>query len=822
MKKTQTIQLNHGQYMPLLNQKGLKGFLTPFFAGHLAIDHDHYLLEPASEHSMYASTTPRNIHIFVDGKRYDVNGLLEHQMGQKFTYETDHTYQKVTRDMGGIQCEVLSFLVLNEDVEIHHITLKNTTDQDKTIQCISAVNVYGRSAENQRDHRHVTGLLNEIHVLDHSIVNVPRLHFDESGHHKNERNYFVSFYGQEIEIEGIIPTVDDYIASGSYQFPNGLTYKETKSKVTGYEAFGGIRTTKKTLKPNASIVVSLLIGSTTSMHESKRIIDTFHDENQISKAFEETKNYYDYFHKHLSFTIQNEDITQRLQDVVLQPVYRRYMGNSYLPHHDYGKGGRGWRDLWQDMIALNMYADPSIVSNMYQYFKGVRLDGTNATIIGEKPGQFIADRNRISRVWSDHGAWPLITLKMYMDETGDLSMLLKKQPYFNDHMTHYGQQSKAKKDDDIFTKYEGTILEHLLIQHMTAIHHLGSHGFIKLLDADWNDGLDMGKKHGETIAFTMMYVKHLDVLSDMIIRLNQIHLTLLKPLVSLIFGQTNLQTYFHEVEQAQEHIEVLSTEIVEALKRKHQAMLEHLRDIAFQHEIFQSYIGHDGKYLDTQDTVMLTGQAMALLNGIATPKQAALLSNKTKHALFKKDLGGYQLNSLYEETSHPLGRAFYFAYGHKENGAVFSHMAMMYIYGLYDYGLHQLGQEGLAAILNQSLVPSNQVYRGIPEYFNDKGHGKYLYLTGSASWLLYVLRRQVFGLRFDYGKLYLEPKLLDADFMLGKATINTIIFGQLTEITYYQTKTGQKQNVLSSIEADGDMITLPITKHYHKINITLE
>ena len=40
-------------------------------------------------------------------------------------------------------------------------------------------------------------------------------------------------------------------------------------------------------------------------------------------------------------------------------------------------------------------------------FGGVRMDGTNATIIGsgKEAGavQFIADRNNIARVWMDHG-----------------------------------------------------------------------------------------------------------------------------------------------------------------------------------------------------------------------------------------------------------------------------------------------------------------------------------------------------------------------------------------------------------------------------------
>ena len=44
-------------------------------------------------------------------------------------------------------------------------------------------------------------------------------------------------------------------------------------------------------------------------------------------------------------------------------------------------------------------------------YGGVRIDGTNATIIGNEPHEFIADRNNITRVWMDHAFWPFVTHK---------------------------------------------------------------------------------------------------------------------------------------------------------------------------------------------------------------------------------------------------------------------------------------------------------------------------------------------------------------------------------------------------------------------------
>ena len=52
--------------------------------------------------------------------------------------------------------------------------------------------------------------------------------------------------------------------------------------------------------------------------------------------------------------------------------------------------------------------------------------------------------------------------------------------------------------------YEGTVLEHLLIQHLTSFYDVGEHNHIRLRGADWNDGLDMAEERGESVAFTAL------------------------------------------------------------------------------------------------------------------------------------------------------------------------------------------------------------------------------------------------------------------------------------------------------------------------------
>jgi cellobiose phosphorylase len=129
---------------------------------------------------------------------------------------------------------------------------------------------------------------------------------------------------------------------------------------------------------------------------------------------------------------------------------------------------------------------------LHSNYAGVRMDGSNATIIGSQPGEFKADRNNIPRVWMDHGAWPLVTTEMYIDQTGDLAFLLRPQAYFKDNhadrcQTHDLDWEPAQGTQQHTASgavYSGSILEHLLVQHLTAFFNVGEHNNILTEGAD--------------------------------------------------------------------------------------------------------------------------------------------------------------------------------------------------------------------------------------------------------------------------------------------------------------------------------------------------
>jgi cellobiose phosphorylase len=173
------------------------------------------------------------------------------------------------------------------------------------------------------------------------------------------------------------------------------------------------------------------------------------------------------------------------------------------------------------------------------------------------------------------------------------------------------------------------------------------------------------------------------------------------------------------------------------------------------------------------------------MGGVATDEQVHEIIAAVNRYL-KDDEIGYRLNSNFGEIQQNLGRAFGFAFGHKENGAMFSHMTVMYANALYKRGFAHEGYAVLNSIYELSAnFPLSRMYPGVPEYINAKGRGMYTYLTGSASWLLLTELTEVYGVKGLYGDLHLEPKLLVQQFdEEGFAGVETLFGDRRLRIEY--------------------------------------
>jgi cellobiose phosphorylase len=446
----------------------------------------------------------------------------------------------------------------------------------------------------------------------------------------------------------------------------------------------------------------------------------------------------------------------------------------------------------------------------------------------------------------DHGVWPLTSTRLYIDQTGDLACLLRPQAYFKDSHTHRCQvidhawtpEGGTAQRTTAGEVYTGSLLEHLLVQHLTAFFNVGEHNAIRLEGADWNDGNDMARQRGESVAFSAYYASNLRLLGEMVLDLEKLGigqvelLSELLPLLDSTYNpvdyecvtakQERLALYFESVSGtiSGQKIRIPPVDLAADLLAKADWMVEHLRSSewiqsASGYAWFNGYYDNDGQRLEGDFAsgvrMTLAGQVFALMGGIASDEQARQIVRAADHFLLDPKVGGHRLNTDFGEVLLNMGRCFGFAYGHKENGSMFSHMAVMYAYALYERGLGREGFAVLNRIYRQSCdFNTSRIYPGIPEYFNPRGRGMYPYLTGSASWYLLTLTTRAFGVRGKGGDLLLAPMLVAEQFdTCGEAALKIRFAGRQLEVSYHNPdRLDYGAYRIRSVRLDGE--TLPM------------
>lgn len=828
-------------YFPLASETGLKSSITPNLGGDAKMDQETFLLEPVSSESLHNNRSTRNFWLVTKGAgAYSAAGASAAQEAARFSAMQDESeltagfmWQTLKRssEVCQLASAVTSFIPRNDNAEIMLITVWNRSETPQEITAYAAVPIYGRSADNIRDHRNVTSMLHRIHTKENGVLVCPTMSFDEKGHRTNRHIYYVlGAAGDGSAPESFYPAVEDFIGEGgTFTHPRAV-YEQypgypPSTDRNGKEAMGAFRFAAATLAPGEKIDYILLLGVEDSEDNISAVFEKYNTAEKAEKAFAATKAYWQ---EQVSVNIHTgePDFDHLMKWICFQPFLRRIFGCSFLPHHDYGRGGRGWRDLWQDCLSL-LLMDPGNVGEMISMnYGGVRVDGTNATIIGDGSGNFIADRNGIARVWMDHALWPLMTTKLYIDQTGDVEILLRQASYFKDAQTMRGTDTDAlwnpgdgnrqrTTEHDIYT---GSILEHLLIQQLTAFYEVGEHNIYRLRGADWNDALDMASERGESVAFTCAYAGNLLELASMIRLLDASSSThtveLLEEIEILLENNTEifrnidrkhkiLSTYTevcrHEV-SGRRGVFSLSV-LAENLRQKADWLIGHLRSQEWisgseGEGWFNSYYDNHGRavegFFGDHVRMMLTGQVFAVMSGVAQNSRIEQIIKSADHYLYRKEIGGYRLNTDFHELKFDMGRMFGFAYGEKENGAVFSHMSVMYANALYRRGFAKEGWKALKALADTALdFDTSHIYPGIPEYFRSDGRGMYHYLTGAASWFMMTMITQVFGVRGEAGDLVLYPKLLAEQFdTQGTASITTVFADKVFTVVY-QNKSGK-------------------------------
>jgi cellobiose phosphorylase len=807
---------NHSPvYFPLMNSFGMKSYVTPDLKGDLCSSFHHWLTPATVTEDLHRNVSSRNFWIKECGKEpWSVTGVsvfqkTENRRGLFDAYSVEGHLGffscKRLRKESSIEAHITIMVPEVEHyVELLKLSVKNVGLEDRSLKAAYALPIFARSADHIRDHRQVTTMFQNTYIEKFGVRVKPKMVHDESGHRENKTNYSV----MGIDQNGNPPSdiwalVEDYIGQGgSFDNPesiydDSLSPKRTDKELHGKDTVGAFRFDEVILKPGDSVEYIIIQGITEDKEDLDVWIKQFGSVEKFDFYLDKTIQYWKNRTDTLDFYTGSNRFDNWVKWIPYQVKARQIFGNSYLPDYGYGRGGRGWRDLWQDLLSIFLIDPESARSELLNNFKGIRVDGSNATIIGNIPGEFKADRNNIPRTWCDHGAWPVFIMNFYINQTGDFAILFNEISYWKDRFIHRSQMQDTEWNeiqgnaqlDQAGRVYTGSVLEHLLVQQLSAFYNVGEHNILLLEGADWNDTYDMARDRGESVCFHNFYASNFKTIAEILKRLKStgtIEIDIMNETMMLLDtlpGQAKVDYKQYKDKQVRLHswfdkikhkIEGKKTSVsIDQLITDLEIKFQHMVDQIVEFEQISTLTGFsyfNGHYDNLGNKVGgihngviqmdLTSQVMPILCNIADEDHTKNAYKAVCEILKDPGVPGIRLCTEFKELDLNLGRVTGFVYGNKEHGSKWMQQNIMLAYGLYQQGFMNEGFEVLNDVYHLSCdTPNAKIFPGIPSFFNNENRGAYAYLTGSSSWYLLTLATRVFGVRGENGDLCIEPML---------------------------------------------------------------
>ncbi len=173
---------------------------------------------------------------------------------------------------------------------------------------------------------------------------------------------------------------------------------------------------------------------------------------------------------------------------------------------------------------------------------------------------------------------------------------------------------------------------------------------------------------------------------------------------------------------------------------------------------------------DKEGRIFLNPQAWAMLSGAANAEQRAAILAEVEEQLYSP-YGVTMFAPPYSKMRDDVGRVTQKHPGSAENGAVYNHAAIFYIYSLYT-----VGEGARAYALLRQMIPgpdeADYLRRGqlpvfIPNYYRGAhreyprtaGRSSQLFNTGTVSWAYRCFVEGLCGLRGDARGLTIAPSL---------------------------------------------------------------
>lgn len=331
---------------------------------------------------------------------------------------------------------------------------------------------------------------------------------------------------------------------------------------------------------------------------------------------------------------------------------------------------------------------------------------------------------------TDHCVWLPVCLQAYLDETNDYALLDEQVPYAN-------KENVA------------TVFDHITHAMQWLINERDERGLSYIAQGDWCDPMNMVGYKGKGVSgwLSVAAAYALNLWADVCQHQNK-------------------------------------TKLADGFRGKAAEINSAVNKYLWDGNWFGRGITDDnvvfGVSRDKEGRIFLNPQSWSILSGAADKSQTEKMLRAIEEQL-ETPYGTAMLAPAYTAMRDDVGRVTQKHPGSAENGSVYNHAAVFYIYSLYT-----IAEADRAFRLLRAMIPgpdeSDYVQRGqlpvfIPNYYrgayyqypNCAGKSSQLFNTGTVSWVYRCLVEGLFGLRGDREGLTINP-MLPADWQQAEVS----------------------------------------------------
>lgn len=646
-------------------------------------------------------------------------------------------YTKITGSKNGLTAEVLYFVPLDYDCEIHRVKLTNQTSSVKEIKLFSFIefclwNAYDDMTNFQRNFN--TG---EVEVENSTIY-----HKTE---YRERRNHY-AFYSVNHPIDGYDTDRASFIGlyNGFHNPEAVLAGKANNSIADGWSPIAS-HYLNLSLNPGETKELIFILGYVENDPEqkwerpgiinktkAKKIQMEFQNSAQVEQALERLKNHWA---KLLSvYTINTDDPKLNRMVNIWNPYQCMVTFNlsRSASYFESGIGrGMGFRDSNQDILGfvsliterareriLDLAATQFPDGSSYHQYQPLTKKG-NSDIGGG---------------FNDDPLWLLYSVIAYLKETNDYSILDEKVPFNNDPST------------------AESLMEHLRRSLMFTRKNLGPHGLPLIGRADWNDCLNLNchsltpDESFQTCTNTDGKIAESVFIAAMFVHIGSEYVRLCQKL--------NLMDEAKQIE----------TEV--------KAMREAVLKYGFDGEWFLRAYDGQGKKVGSRENeegqIFIEPQGFCVMAGIGLEEGFAKKALDSVKKRLDTKHGIRLINPAYTKYHPELGEITSYPPGYKENAGIFCHNNPWIMIAETKLGRAKEAFEYYTKIAPAYREEISEIHRLEPYVYAQMiagsdaarhGEAKNSWLTGTAAWNYVAITQYILGIRPDFDGLLIDPCL---------------------------------------------------------------